>query len=41
MGAIKNGGMTNDIQGIRINNEKYNLSRQDSETKVFYYRGVN
>lgn len=39
--AIKNKGQVTDIQGLRINNVKYNLSRYDSESNVFYYRGVS
>jgi hypothetical protein len=38
--ALKSAGQAIDLQGLRINNVKYNLSRGDQETNVYYYRGV-
>lgn len=41
LAALKNRGTSTDIQGVRINNIKYYISRYDGDEDVFYFRGVN
>ena len=38
--AIKGNGRVDDLQGVRINNIKYRLTRYDETNKTFYYKGV-